>query len=624
MSNQSFDFVAADEKKVYVGLFLLCLLAYANSLGGDFVFDDTLQIVNNPWLEWSNITKAFTTDVWAFQRELNVQTVPPPYYRPLFTVYFIIGGELFGLWQQGWHLMNLAVHIGATFLVFALFRKLSGGNHLVSAFGAVLFALIPIHVESVSWISGVPDPLSSLFFIPAILWYIRWRESGNAKFLILSLLFFLLSLFCKETPIVLPAILFGWEIFSNSGSKSEETLPARIFNAVKPTLIYIVPAIIYLGLRFNALGKISWRHPDAAQIASENIYATVPFVLVSYIKNILFPFNLSIRYGTRFVTDFSDSLLWIPLAVLAGVFALIYFFRKEITPLMWMALALFIIPLLPVLNLKVFHYEYIVQDRYLYLPSIGFVLFVACLLEKLRTAKRESLRKFAPAVFALLCIAYLTGTILQNRVWSSEVALWTRAVSVNPNSWMTHYNLGLAYSREKNFETAEREYTEALKYDDYKSRDHAMIYNNRGLVRMALGKNAEAKNDFLKALEIEPGKAEPRANLGALLFEEGSYAEAEKQFQLGLQTNPSDASLNFNLARTQAKMSRHREAVSIYENLLNQMRRKGDAELMYYAAVSYAEIGEKDKALDLLNKAEKIAQDEKLRRLIEEEKRRRQ
>ena len=188
------------------------LLVYANSLGGEFVFDDVKQIVGNQALHsWSNIFRAFTTDVWSFQRETYTTDIPLPYYRPLFTAYLTIGYQLFGLWEPGWHLMNTAVHVGASVAVYYLLRRLSG-NMMLALVGALIFGLHPAHVESVSWISGIPDPLAALFYIPALIWYVRYREGGGKRWLPASVAAYALSTLCKETALVLPAVIFVWEM----------------------------------------------------------------------------------------------------------------------------------------------------------------------------------------------------------------------------------------------------------------------------------------------------------------------------------------------------------------------------------------------------------------------------
>lgn len=602
-----------DDRKSCIYLVLACLAVYANSLSGDFVFDDTMQIVENSALHsWQNLITAFTTDVWAFKRDTDANNIPPPYYRPLFTIYLTVGYQLFGLWQQGWHLLNLAVHTGATVLTYRLFLNLTDDNKRLSFIAALLFALLPVHVESISWISGIPDPLAALFYIPAITFYIRWRKNSDKKFLIYSVASFFLALLCKETPIVLPLVLLVWELTLNR--KNE--FPVKIFSALKQVLIFLAPIIIYLIMRVSVLGKVSWKHPITLRTATEYIYATIPYVFVSYLKHILFPFNLSLIYATRFVEGFDDSILWIPLLILFAIVALLYYFRQKLTPLMWMAIGLFVIPLLPILNLQVFHYEYIVQDRYLYLPSIGFVLLIGCLLEKLWTSKKKVYQQTATVTAVVLCLAYMTGTVLHNRVWNSAINLWSRAVEVKPNSWSAYYNLGLAQLQNKNYEATVADLDTALSISSFDRRDDS-IYTNRGLAEQGVGAKEAARQDFTKALQVNPKSIEARVNLGALEFDEGNNVAAETQFKEALKLNPSNAAANYNFAKVSAKLGRHREAIIAYEKLLQI--EKQNADLMYYAALSYEATGQKEKSASLLKDAYRFAKDEFLKKQIAEE-----
>src|SRR5262249_28288095 len=145
------------------------------------------------------------------QRGMLTKDIPPPYYRPLFTAYLTVNYELFGLWEPGWHLMNLLVHTGATVAVYFLLKRLSA-DRLLAMIGALVFGLHPAHVESVSWISGIPDPLAALFFVPSLIWYIRYRTEQNKKFLVWSVIAYGLSALCKETPLALPLVLIVWEL----------------------------------------------------------------------------------------------------------------------------------------------------------------------------------------------------------------------------------------------------------------------------------------------------------------------------------------------------------------------------------------------------------------------------
>ena len=346
------------------------VLSYANSLGGTFVFDDTKQIAGNPALHtWNNVFRAFTSDVWSFQRGTLTADIPPPYYRPLFTAYLTINYQIFGLWEPGWHLMNLLVHTTATVLIYFLLKRFSG-DRLIALLAALIFGLHPAHVESVSWISGIPDPLAALFYVPSLIWYVRYREEGNWKWLAASLVAFGLSVLCKETPLVLPMILVAWELVRQQGSQS---WPRRVTPIIPQIVPYAIVAAAYLVLRFSVLGRLSWKHPFMARVPDSAIWMTVPYVIVNYLKHLIAPFHLSLIYGTTFVTQATDPRFLVPVGLLLGLAVILCQYGKKLDAQGWVAIAMSVIPILPELNLKVFHYEYIIQDRYLFCHPLDSV-----------------------------------------------------------------------------------------------------------------------------------------------------------------------------------------------------------------------------------------------------------
>ena len=578
------------ESRILFLLVAATVLVYANSLSGAFVFDDTKQIAGNPALHsWSNILRAFTSDVWSFQRGTLTADIPPPYYRPLFTTYLTVNYKLFGLWEPGWHLMNLLVHVAATVAVYFLLKRLSS-NHLVAALAALLFGLHAAHVESISWISGIPDPLAALFYVPSLLWYVRYREEGQVKWLTASVVAFALAILCKETPLALPLVLCVWELTRPIGRPS---LTSRLKDVVLQMIPYAVVAAAYLALRFSVLGRISWKHPFMARVPDSAIWMTVPYVFVNYLKHLLAPFYLSLIYGTSFVTSASDPRFLLPVGILVGLGLTLWIYRKKLSQQMWMAIAMMVAPLLPVLNLKVFHYEYIIQDRYLYLPSIGFCFLVAILL--LQLARKHASLALGTSIVVLL--AFGASTILQNRVWHDSVALWQRAVHYSPNSWSTHYNLGLAHLVVKQYEPARNELLEAKRL----APGNADVYNNLALAQAGLGRTDESMANLKSALALDPRLLEAHNNLGALLYDKGDYAGAKLEFSHALERDPSSSSARFNLARTLAAMNDHAGAIREYEALL--AREADDVTARYQLGLSYAATGRKGDAITQLGRA---------------------
>ena len=593
----SFDDLISQSRALFL-IIAATVLSYANSLSGAFVFDDTKQIAGNPALHaWSNIFRAFTSDVWSFQRGTLTADIPPPYYRPLFTAYLTINYQIFGLWEPGWHLMNLLVHTIATVLVYFLLKKLSG-NQLIALLAALILGLHPAHVESVSWISGIPDPLAALFYVPSLIWYVRYREEGDRKWLAASVVAFGLSVLCKETPLTLPIVLAAWELAREQGEKSWLGRVKAIIPQLAP---YAIVGVAYLALRFSVLGRISWKHPFMARVPDSAIWMTVPYVLVNYLRHLIAPFHLSLIYGTSFITSAADPRFLLPAGLLLGLGCVLWIYRKRLSAQVWVALALIVAPILPVLNLKVFHYEYIIQDRYLYLPSIGFCYLIAIVIVQL-ARKRASL---ALTVSAVLLLAFGGSTILQNRVWHDAVALWQRATYYSPNSWSTHYNLGLAYLGFKQYEPAQTELLEAKRLDP----DKANVYNNLALAQAGLGHADEAITNLKAALALDPRLLEAHNNLGALLYDKGDYDDAKLEFSRVLGNDPSSNSARFNLARTLAAMGDHAAAIREYEALL--VKEPNDVAARYQLGLSYAASGRKGDAVTEMSRALQTDRDAK-------------
>lgn len=587
-----------DQSRALFLIIATTVLAYANSLGGAFVFDDTKQIVGNPALRsWGNVLRAFTTDFWSFERGTLTKDIPPPYYRPLFTAYLTLNYKLFGLWEPGWHLMNLLVHTGATVAVFFLIKRLCG-DRLIATLAALVFGLHPAHVESVSWISGIPDPLAALFYVPALIWYVRYRTEGDKKFLIASVIAYGLSALCKETPLVLPLVFIAWEL---TRTRARQTFSALGREIILPLIPYGVMAGAYLALRFAVLGRISWKHPLMAQVPDSAIWMTVPYFFVSYLRHLVAPFYLSLMYGTSFVTTAGDPRFLLLLALIAALAILLWAYRKKVSARIWIALALIVAPLLPVLNLKVFHYEYILQDRYLYLPSIGFCYLIAILVFQLSRRHQQ----LATAVAVLIIVAFGASTFAQNRVWHDAVALWRRAIYYSPNSWSAHYNLGLAYLNLKQNQAAVDELVEARRLNPREP----MVLNNLALAHASEGDTLRAIEIVKEALRLDPTLIEAHTNLGAFLFERNLFNDARLEFLEVLKRDPASVSARFNLARTLAALGEHEPSIREFQALL--AADPGDVTARYELAASLAAMARKPEAIAELTRALQMDRDPK-------------
>ncbi len=583
------------------------VLVYANSLSGQFVFDDTKQILGNPSIHsWASVLHAFTRDVWDFQRSTFTRDIPPPYYRPFFTIYLTVGYHLFGLWEPGWHLLNLAIHTGATILVYYLVRRLSNTD-LTAGIAALCFGLHPSHVESVSWISGIPDPLAALFFIPALIWYLKYRQTRRSKWLALSLIFYGLAALCKETALSLPMVIFVIEFVNNSNGLQE-----KLKRAVWTVAPYSFIALVYLLARFLVLGRLSWKHPMMTAVPDSSILLTIPYVVASYVRNLIFPYRLSLIYGTSFVDTLADPKFLVSSTFLCVVVIALWRYRRIVSAEVWIGLTLFLAPLLPVLNLRVFHFEYIIQDRYLYLPSIGFCYLLALAIARLTKTNSGA----ALFLAALAVVGYGTTTVLQNRVWHDPIALWQRAIEYSPYSWSTHYNLGLALLDLKQYEEARTELLETLRL----KRSEPTIYNNLALAQVNLGDLNGAIENEKQALNLDPRLVEAHNNLGTFLYMKGDFRGASFEFKKSLELDPTLISARFNLARSLSEVGDHDAAIQNFMAVI--ALEPNDAPAHYQLGLNLAAINRKPEAISQVETALSLERDtrqvEEMRMKLEE------
>ncbi len=315
-----------------------------------------------------------------------------------------------------------------------------------------------------------------------------------------------------------------------------------------------------------------------ARVPGSAIWMTVPYVFVSYLRHLVAPFYLSLIYGASFVTTAADLRFLLPAALIAALAILLWVYREKIGPRIWTALALMVAFLLPVLNLKVFHYEYIIQDRYLYLPSIGFCYLIAILLVFMARRQKQP----ATAVAAAIIVAFGASTFVQNRLWHDAVSLWQRAVYYSPNSWSTHYNLGLAYLKLKQNQAAIAELAEA----NHLNPREPIVLNNLGLAYGSTGDTIEGIAILKKALELDPTLVEAHNNLGAFLYERQEFNAARMEFLEVLARDPASVSARFNLARTLAALGEHEPAIRAFQTILAADPR--DVAARYELAACYA------------------------------------
>jgi protein O-mannosyl-transferase len=486
-----------------------CALVYLSALSGGFVYDDTLQIVLNERLHsWDSLPRAFTADVWDFQEDFT----PSPEYRPFFLVYLTLCYQLFGLAPLWWHLLSIGAHAAVSVMVFRLSLRLGAGVW-ASVLAALLFAVHPVHVESVAWISGITDPLAALFFIPALTGFVRYRQEGARKWLALSLASYALSLLCKETAIVLPLVLFVWDVARDAS----QSLSQRLKRTALACAPYIAVTALYAAARLLALG---WLGAQTKSASGAQVFLSAPYLLAAHLRLLVAPLGLSTNYGSYTISSVGDARFLVSVCVLVALAFCVYLLRRRFDTGCWIALALTIAPLLPVLNVAIFHPQDPVHDRYLYLPSVGFCFIVS------RIALRQS-KTLVVALCPALLIAFGSLTVRQNRVWRDETSLWERAVEVSPESTWAHANMADAYARRGMYAEALDEYMAVVRLD---GRD-AHAYSLAAQMWLRLGDAERAEAMLRRARSTAPRDAAAAALLGTVLMSRGDLKGARENLE---------------------------------------------------------------------------------------------
>ena len=520
----------------YVLAFVLAMTAvtYLGTLRFGFVYDDSAQVIGNPFIRsWHNLPAFFTTGLWSF---LNPES-PGNYYRPTFFVLSALNYSLFKLSPQGWHAMALLIHLGVTALVFFTIRKMLGRSE-VAAIAALIFGVHPIHHEAVAWVSDTTESLFALFFIAAFFAYLKSREGRAGVWLSASCLLGALALFSKETAIVLPALVFAHAWIAGSADASGEArgLMVRLRQAMLPALSYIPAFLVYFAFRFLAL-----RHVRATPLhASVMTYVFAwPTILYFYLKQWLIPIQFSEFYDVFAPTSFSWAHVALPALSVAAAAAAMWFGRKRLgAKETGFAAAWILIPLLPALNIAFFRPDEIVHDRYFYAPSVGAALVVALLLEPLARrgplAFGHSVRLWAPAVALAGLLA--ASTVHAVSFWSDDLTLFTHTHEVAPLNVVTRNDLSIEWISAGKLADAQA-LLEGLINEDSKN---ATAWSNLGRLKYQQGRFAEAESDLEFAIGLRPDMADAYITLGQTQLKTGRAAEALVSVRRAAELNPSN------------------------------------------------------------------------------------
>ena len=537
----------------------ITFLVYSPTLRFQFVYDDVEQIVKNPNIQsWSYLPDYFTKHLWSHGGWNQAR-----FYRPFFLLWLRLNHALFGLDASWWHLTTVAAHLVATLLVFLLVFKLLR-NRAPAAIAALFFGLLPIHVEVAAWISAVSEAILAAFLLASLACLAKGACKGNWKWTAGALIFYSSALLMKETAMVFPAIVFAFAWLWPDGDSER----SRNLQAVVPTLPFAALTLVYLALRWSVLKAIV---TASAPLALKTVLLTVPSLLVFYGRLLVWPVKLSPFYDTPLVTQPGMVNFLLPLlAVVAvcGALALLVWKARPAQDagegataehrLTMLACVWTVVFLLPSLYLPALQPGLFVQDRYLYLPSIGFCILLSLGIGRLGRTGRKFAGVPVAQMVPTLALAGLmaTGTLEQSRIWADNVSLFTRAAERDPRSRMAQHDLAAAFVDAGRNDDAIQLLQKLLREDP----DDPVDNNNLGQAYLKIGDRAHAEPALAKACQLHPSAGQ-LYQLGAVRLNLGLLEPAEQAFRQAIAMDASAAGYHLALAVALERLGKLDEAL---------------------------------------------------------------
>jgi protein O-mannosyl-transferase len=546
---------------VCLGLVAVTWAVFGQTLGHDFVnFDDHVYVYENPLviggLSIEGIIGAFT--------HTHARN-----WHPLTTLSHMLDCQLYGVNAGGHHLTNVILHTISVLLLFLLLKQMTGA-FWQSAFVAGLFAVHPLHVESVAWIAERKDVLSAVFFMLTLAAYARYaRRPSPTRYLLVALLF-AFGLMSKPMLVTVPFVLLLLDYWPLGRITDKKT---GVGTRLQRLITEKIPLF--------ALSAFSCIATLLAQRHGPTTIDQLPFLwrlnntfvsYVTYIWQMLWPTRLAVFYPHP-----NDRLplveVMAPIALLIGISLVAIYLRRTKPYLVtgWFWYLGMLVPVIGIVQVG----EQAHADRYTYLPQIGMYIMIAWTVGDLLLKSTPRFRHALVGILAAITLVSLGArAFAQASYWKNSESLWNRTLAVTGENDVAHNNLGFLFLRRGELDKAISEFRAALDIRSRNTQTHyslgaALIQSNLGnaLARKQLWD--EAVDHLQQAVRLRPDYADAYFNLGSVLFQQGRLNEAIAQWQKALEIRPRDAEAHRNVASARRKQGNVKEAISEYEQALN-------------------------------------------------------
>lgn len=547
-------------------LFIFCVLVFASGLGGDFVMDDWPVVSDNSKItDTKYIPDYFTHGVWA-NTDLATQTGIGGHnlYRPVFLLTLNLAHQLWGNSALGFHSLNLVLHGINTILVyFLILGFLSPTQRMIAGMSAAIFAVHPVHVESVSWIAGITDPLVSVFLLSTFLLHRRsYQATGKSTkslYTAGAVLCFGLALLSKETAIFFPLLLLLYDALFQRNDLSIRTGVIRYVS-------YVVLLLIYFVLRSNALtGGDPTQAGALAHIDLSNFPVLLSF-FAHYIQLLIIPSPLQYYYSPP-----ATSMLALIFGGLCFIGALVYLPRalRQKQPLFILAVSWIVITLLPALPIALLD-EPVFAQRVLYLPTVGFAVLIAwglCLAQRLTRPIEATVKTIAIAFLLFFSIASMS----EIADWENDTKFYSQAMKTNPESFKPVAGLAAAYERDtsKNPDAAVDLYLKAAKLAP-RVTDKIDFWENAASIYGQNGETDKSEALYGDIVRRMPKRSSAWVGLGNNALTRHDPQQALEFYQKAYAADPNNRIASYNLALVYQQLG-NRERAAFYQRIAQQL-----------------------------------------------------
>lgn len=516
-------FIEKDSNAALV-LAVLVAASYFNSLFNPFIWDDKQMILYNEGIRqgFASVVNAFSPAKWAGRTDDAGFT---SFFRPMHTLLSVFDYEVWGLNPFGFHLSNTLVHLFNTVFLFFFSLRLTGERYASFA-AAAIFAVHPVHTESVSFISARVDLLAAAFMMPSFYLYSKASKQLFSWRYVASLALFWLAMLSKEMAVMLPFLLsiYSWTFEQRGG---------RVKKAV-PFFLLLVAYIAYRVLGLESFASGQQLRVDVVTLASSAAAATF-----DYMRLLVFPYPLKAYYTLAWYGPGSlKALAGFFVLILAAVlfFVLLLSNRKKGA----FFLAWTFVTLAPVMNIGALG-EFFIAERYLYIPSIGFSVMAGLVFASF---SKGGSGKGAAVVLVAVVLVLGAMTVNRNRLWSNDLDFYTEMVRVAPMSAAPHGNLAHAHFNLGDIDGAIKEMEIASSLVP----GNPDLKFELGSYYLKANRPAEAASALEMAVRGRPGNAVAWNQLGVAYAETGRTDAAEQAFTRAIEIRPDSPAAN-NLMR---------------------------------------------------------------------------